>query len=436
MAKVEVVMPQMGESITEGTIVKWSKKPGDKIKRDETLLEISTDKVDSEIPSPASGVLTQIVIAEQKTVPVRTVIAYIETEEAAAKVEPTPSAPSAVAKEEEPKPSAKPEVQLDRKVLQRAPAAQPAAGRFYSPLVQTIAREEGISMSELESIPGTGLGGRVTKKDLLAYVESRTGRPAVGVPQPPRIETTLKTVDSVELKKKYPAPQHEVLQMTPVLQKMAEHMVKSVQTSAHVGAISEADVTTIVEIRARHAESFEKKEGLKLTYTPFIADAAVRSLKDFPLVNSMVEGDKIIKKKFINLGIAVASESGLIVPVVKNAEEKSFLGLARAINDLASRTRTKKLQPDDVQGGTFTITNYGVFGNIMGAPIINQPQLAILGIGAIKKRPVVINDAIAIRSMIYLTLSFDHRVIDGALGGIFLERIVKYLQEFTEKQIA
>lgn len=288
-------------------------------------------------------------------------------------------------------------------------------------------------MGELEAIPGTGLGGRVTKKDVLAYVESRTSRAAA--PQAPRIEATLKTVDSAELNKKYPAPEHEVLQMTPQLQKMAEHMVKSVQTSPHVAAISEVDVTGIVGIRARHAESFEKKEGFKLTYTPFIADAVVRSLKDFSLVNSSMEGDKIIKKKYINLGIAVASENGLIVPVIRHAEEKSFLGLARAINDLATRTRTKKLLPDEVQGGTFTITNYGVFGNIMGTPIINQPQLAILGIGAIKKRPVVIGDAIAIRSMMYLTLSFDHRVIDGALGGMFLERIVKYLQEFPEKRI-
>ena len=435
MAKVEVVMPQMGESITEGTIVKWSKKPGDKVKKDETLLEISTDKVDSEIPSPASGVLTQIVIPEQKTVPVQTVIAYLETDEAAAKVEPTPSGPPVAAKAEEQTERAAPAAKVDREARQPTPAPEPAAGRFYSPLVMTVAREEGISMSELESIPGTGLGGRLTKKDVLSYVESRAARPAVGASQAPRIERTLKTVDSYELRKKYPAPQHEVLQMSPALQKMAEHMVKSVQTSAHVAAISEADVTAIVEIRARHAAGFEKKEGFKLTYTPFIAAAAVRSLKEFPLVNSSIEVDKIIKKKFINLGIAVASENGLIVPVIKHAEERSFLGLARGINDLATRTREKKLQPAEVQGGTFTITNYGVFGNILGAPIISQPQLAILGIGAIKKRPVVINDAIAIRSMMYLTLSFDHRVVDGALGGTFLERIVKYLQEFTEKQI-
>ncbi len=446
MSKVDVIMPQMGESITEGTIVKWHKKPGDKVKKEETLLEISTDKVDSEIPAPASGVLTQIVIPEQKTVSVRTVIAHIETDEAVAKVEPTPSeAPEADTKrepkEEAPIKSPESEGRVDRAVRQPAAAGrtvgrdEPTGARFYSPLVMTIAREEGISMNELESISGTGFGGRVTKKDILTYVQSRTGGAAVRAPQPRTIETTLKAVDSVELRKKYPAPQHEILQMTPALQKMAEHMLNSVQTSPHVAAISEADATAVVELRARHAESFEKKERFKLTFMPFVVDAVIRSLKDFPLVNSMVEGDKIIRKKFINLGIAVASENGLIVPVIKNAEEKNFLGLARAINDLATRTRSKKLQPDDVQGGTFTLTNYGVFGNILGAPIINQPQLAILGIGAVKKRPVVINDAIAIRSMMYLTLTFDHRIIDGALGGMFLERIVKYLQEFTGKQM-
>ena len=437
MARVEVIMPKMGESIMEGTIVRWAKKPGDKVKRDETLLEISTDKVDSEIPSPATGVLTQIVVPEQKTVEVDTVIAYIETDEAQAKVEPTPTErPKA---EEKPERSAKPDLEAhrqERKPPERtAREAEPAGGRFYSPLVMTIAQEEGVTMSELESIPGTGGGGRVTKNDIRAYVESRGGKPAAAQPEAPRIDAALKPADSAEMSKKYPAPQHEILQMTAQLQKMAAHMVKSVQTSPHVAAVSEADVSNVVDIRRRQADSFEKKEGYKLTYTPFVAAAVVRALKDFPLVNSSVEGDKIIKKKYVNLGIAVASDNGLIVPVIKHAEEKSFLGLARSINDLASRSRDKKLQVEDVQGGTFTITNYGVFGNIIGTPIINQPQLAILGIGAIKKRPVVINDAVAIRSMVYLTLSFDHRVIDGALGGMFLERVVKYLQEFTDRQI-
>jgi 2-oxoglutarate dehydrogenase E2 component (dihydrolipoamide succinyltransferase) len=291
----------------------------------------------------------------------------------------------------------------------------------------------------LEKISGTGIGGRVSKKDILNYLKSRALTPPApetrDVPKSvgPRIETTLKSVDTGELVAKYPPPKYEILQMSNVIQKMAQHMVNSVATSPHVQAISECDMTNIAKYREQQAVDFEKVEGFKLTFTPFFADAVVKALKDFPLVNSSIEGDKIIVKKFINLGMAVASDQGLIVPVIKNAEEKNFIGLARAINDLAVRTRSKRLTPSDIEGGTFTFTNYGVFGNIIGIPIINQPNVAILGIGAIKKQPVVINDAIAIRSISYLTLSFDHRIVDGALGGMFIERVVKYLEEFELK---
>ncbi len=441
MARVEVVMPQMGESIAEGTILKWHKKIGDKVKKDETLLEISTDKVDSEIPSPASGTLAEIVVEEQTTVPVRTVIAYLDPEGGA------PSEKKEEAKKEEPK-EEKPKEQMpapqprEAQEESKKAAAEPQSGRFYSPLVLNIAREEGISMQELETVPGTGEGGRVSKKDIHAYVKDKKSgktpaakKEAAPAAKPaghaaPSMAIAGKTVDVPELRTKYPAPQHEIIQMSNVLQKMADHMVKSVHTSPHVAAVHEVDMTEVVKHRAAHAAQFEAKEGFKLTFTPYIVQAVVGALKKYPLVNTSVEGDKIIKKNFINLGLAVASDNGLIVPVIKNAEEKNFLGLARAVNDLATRTRNKKLTPDDIQGGTFTISNYGVFGTLIGTPIISQPQVAILGTGAIKKRVAVVDDMIAIRSMAFFTLSFDHRIVDGALGGMFLESIVEALEDF------
>jgi 2-oxoglutarate dehydrogenase E2 component (dihydrolipoamide succinyltransferase) len=441
MSKIEVVMPQLGESLTEGTIVKWHKKAGDKIRKDETLLEISTDKVDSEIPSPASGIITKILFDEQKTVAVRTVIAEIETEEGAAAV--TLAAPSPEATKETAPQSVKPVVAVP------APSVPPpvAGGRFYSPLVLSIAREEGVAMTELERIPGTGEGGRVSKKDILAYLEARTkgtvpaappsGSTRAAAPQAaaPRIESGLKHVESGDLLKKYPPPAYDILQMSNVLVKMSEHMVRSVHTSPHVQAIHECDMTVVDRVRRKNAAAFEKREGFKLTFMPFICEAVIKALKQYPLVNASVDGDKIILKKFINLGIAVASENGLIVPVIKNAEEKNFTGLARAVNDLASRTRSKRLMPADIEGGTFTITNFGVFGTMVGIPIINQPQVAILGTGAIKKRPVVINDGIAVRSVAYLTLSFDHRIVDGALGGSFMNAIVAHIENYKEDAV-
>jgi 2-oxoglutarate dehydrogenase E2 component (dihydrolipoamide succinyltransferase) len=309
----------------------------------------------------------------------------------------------------------------------------PQPGRFYSPLVLNIARSEGVPMDELERIPGTGEGGRVTKKDLAAYIAERSVRPQARPASPERKAPpmpALQPSDDAALRAKYPGPGHEVLQMSNVLQRMAQHMVQSVQTSPHVAAIHEVDMTAVVQHRARYAEAFEKTEGFKLTYTPYVVDAVVKAIRKFPLLNSSVEGDRIIKKLYINLGIAVASDNGLIVPVIKRADEKNFLGYARAVHDLAARTRAKKLTPDDIQGGTFTISNYGVFGTLMGTPIINQPQVAILGTGAITRRVAVIQDAIAIRSMAYFTLSFDHRIIDGAMGGSFLAEIVHLLEGY------
>lgn len=426
--QVEVVMPKMGESIQEGKILRWMKKPGDTIEKDESILEISTDKVDSEIPSPSAGILTKVVVPEGETVDVGTVIAFIETDSKSAKVDTSASSAPGRKKDPEQESVAEP---LVRRQSEGTSSRQRNGDRFYSPLVKTIAQKEGIALEELDQISGSGMGGRVTKNDILGYLTSRSSKPAVSS----RPDYTISAADLKELQRKYPLPRHEILQMDNLQKKMAEHMVKSLQTSPHVQAISECDVTRIVDFRAKNAERFEKMEGFKLTYTPFFINATIRALKQFPLINSSLEGDKIIIKKFINFGMAVAAPSGLIVPVIKNAEEKNFLGLARSINDIAVRTRNKKLLPDEVQGGTFTITNYGVFGNIIGIPIINQPQVAILGVGAVKKRPVVMtdadgNDSIAIRSMLYLTLSFDHRILDGAIGGQFISTVVSNLEQY------
>jgi 2-oxoglutarate dehydrogenase E2 component (dihydrolipoamide succinyltransferase) len=433
MSKVEVVMPQLGESLTEGTIVKWHKKLGDKVKKDETLLEISTDKVDSEIPSPASGIVVRLLFEEQKTIAVRTVIAEIETDESAAVIE---NAPAAAA------PELKKTAEPKQSVMQSQPSVsdKPGSGRFYSPLVLNIARTENIPMAELEQIPGTGEGGRVSKKDILAYVATRKKEIPAAAPTPwpatpgPHVEVSMKHVDTGDLAQKYPSPQYEILQMSNVIAKMSEHMVRSVHTSPHVWAIHECDMTNVEKARKKNAESFERREGFKLTYTPFVCDAVIKTLKQFPLVNSSVEGDKIIVKKFVNLGIAVASDNGLIVPVIKNADEKNFVGLARSLNDLATRARTKRLILSEIEGGTFTITNFGVFNTLIGVPIINQPQVAILGTGVVKKRPVVVDDAIAIRSIAHMSLAFDHRIIDGALGGTFINAVCKLLESYDPEK--
>lgn len=435
--QVEVVMPKMGESIQEGKILHWMKKVGDKIQRDETILEISTDKVDSEIPSPIAGVLARIIVQEQDTVPVGTVIAYVETD-VNAKIDstlpaPAPSVPATARTESVTTPTTQTEIQTARNVSKASNGS-----KFFSPLVRTIAKNEGLSSTELEIIPGSGASGRVTKADVLSFLKQRSTREPSGIQ--PQVGIGFRKADLGELQRKYPAPGYRIQQMDNVQQKMAEHMARSISTSPHVAAVDEADVTGLVNFRNRNAESFEKKEGFKLTFSPFFASAVVQTLKEFPIVNSSIEGDKIIYKHSVNLGIAVASPNGLLVPNIMRADEKNFIGLARSINDLSFRTRNKKLSPDEVLGGTFTISNYGVFGTIIGTPIINQPQVAILGIGAIKKRPFVLtdqdgNDSIGIRSMVYMTLSFDHRIIDGAVGGQFLGRIKWLLENFDFNKV-
>ncbi|HKJ69328.1 MAG TPA: dihydrolipoamide acetyltransferase family protein [bacterium] len=414
----QVVMPQMGESIAEGTIIQWHKNPGDKIKKDEILVEISTDKVDSEIPSPYEGVLDEIAVREGETVEVGTIIAYIETEGRPEKREPVTEAGEEAAEEQE---------EVDRSDGQRqstptrVESPERAPEHFYSPLVQSIARKENVSLEELQSITGSGLGGRVRKQDLLKYLEKRKERGPEKGAEP---ITYAGPMDDVE-----------VIQMDNMRQSIARHMRTSLDTSAHVYSLSEVDMSKVAEFREKHKPEFMREEGFKLTYMPFIIDATIKALKDFPLVNASVDIEKgqILQKKFINIGIAVAIENGLIVPVIKNADERNFLGVAREASRLIVKAREKSLEPDDVQNGTFTITNPGIFGNLYGLPVIHQPQVAILGVGAIKKRPVVINDAIGIRPMMYLSLSYDHRLVDGALGGQFLERIVQYLEDFDGK---
>lgn len=421
--KVEVVMPQMGESIAEGTIIKWHKQPGDEVVKDEILLEISTDKVDSEIPSSHDGQLAEILVNEGETVDVGTPIAYIETEKSASEngqqKEETEKAREAVTVEEKQQAGASADSQ------EKVETAGRAGDEFYSPLVRSIAEKEGVSQDELRSIEGTGVGGRVRKQDLLSYLDERGEQPSV------KAQPIPKQAEQV----KYTGPMEgvDVIPMNNMRKSIAKHMRNSLDTSAHVYSVTECDMSAVAKYRQAQKIEFQAREGFNLTYTPFIIDAAVKAIKDFPQINSSVDIDKgqILQKNFINIGMAVAIENGLIVPVIKNADERNFLGIAREGYRLAVKARNSELSPDEVQNGTFTITNPGIFGNLYGLPIINQPQVAILGVGAIKKRPVVINDAIAIRHMMYLSLSYDHRIVDGAMGGQFLERIVQYLEEFN-----
>jgi 2-oxoglutarate dehydrogenase E2 component (dihydrolipoamide succinyltransferase) len=422
MARVEVIMPQMGESIAEGTIVKWYKKIGEHVKKDETLFEISTDKVDSEIPSPAEGILAEILVADQQTVPVRTVVAYLETEASTAPPVPKSDVPVAAS------------VAVPEKKSAVASKVPQPVGRFYSPLVLSIARAEGLPLSELERVPGSGEGGRVSKKDILAYLATRGKSPAPESTAPGLVAPTVRQASAEPEQNKGPLPETERISMTPALQKMAQHMIDSVRTSPHVAAIHEVDMTAVVQHRDRQALEFERREGFRLTYTPYIVEAVVNAIKKYPLINSSIDGTTIVRKRDINIGIAVGAENGLVVPVVKNAGEMNFVEIARSVHGLVERTRTKKLLPEDVQGGTFTISNYGVFGTLIGTPIINQPQIAILGTGVIQKRVVAVGDAIAIRSMAYFTMSFDHRVVDGLLGGRFLDQVVKNLEQDSSRK--
>jgi 2-oxoglutarate dehydrogenase E2 component (dihydrolipoamide succinyltransferase) len=469
----EVVMPQMGESIAEGTIVRWIKKVGDKVDRDEPLFEISTDKVDAEIPSPAAGVVSEIRVKEGETVPVNSVVAVIGGAAAAASSptaapalkapEPTtPPAPAAKA-EEPPKPTpqadgtparaseALPTTPAPARAAAPAPPpraeAKPAAAgsteelirQRSSPLVRKIAKEHNIDISQLQ---GTGIAGRVTKDDILGYLgqegrERPVGQVGQAAPafKPAAAERGVGVLAEPVRGAAAPGLKEDSLEkMSPMRKRIAEHMVASRRTSAHVHSVFEVNFSRVAQTREKHKAAFENA-GAKLTYLSFIIKAAIDALRAVPVVNASVDGDSIAYHKEINVGIAVALDWGLIVPVIKNADEKNLLGLSRAVADLANRARAKQLKPDDVQGGTFTITNPGVFGALFGMPIINQPQVAILGVGAVEKRPVVIDDAIAIRPMAYLTLGYDHRIIDGAVADEFMSHVKKTLENWDPNAV-
>jgi pyruvate dehydrogenase E2 component (dihydrolipoamide acetyltransferase) len=446
---VDVIMPQMGESIFEGTITKWLKKAGDKIERDEPLFEISTDKVDAEIPSPSAGVLKEIKVGEGQTVPIQTVVAIIEASDGAS----SSAQAAAPAKPEAAKPAAPPPAAQSAAPAPSAPASPaPQAASSgekvrSSPLVRKIARENNIDVSQ---VPGTGAGGRVSKSDILSAVQSGgapaaaassggassapaapSARPA-GVPPATGGASASAVLENAVPREKMYFGHYEVQPMSVMRQRIAEHMVLSKHVSPHVYSVDEADMTAIAALRGKMKNKFQETSGTKLTFMPFFVRAAVESLRAFPTVNASVDGTNIILHKECNIGIAVALDWGLIVPVIKNAEEKNFLGIARTMNDLAERARAKRLKPEEVAEGTFAITNPGVFGGLFGLPVINQPNVAILGLGTIEKRPVVIDDAIAIRSMVYLTLSYDHRVVDGAIAHQFMAKLKHTLENWTE----
>lgn len=423
---LELIMPKMGESIMEATILKWLKNEGDTVAVDEAVLEIATDKVDSEVPSSHAGVISKILFKVGDVVPVGKTIAIISS---------SANASSSSPKIETPK-VASPKVEVN---VPYVPSPQPvvasthnSGSRFYSPLVLNIAKSEGISMSELENVSGTGGENRVTKKDILNYVKNRSSQPVQQTApqisaQPTYIAPTPQPVSA--------SGNVEIIEMDRMRKLIADHMVMSKHTSPHVTSFVEADVTNMVKWRDKVKSSFEKREGEKITFTPLFIEAVVRALKDFPMVNVSLNGTQIIRKKDINIGMAAALPTGnLIVPVIKNADTKNLVGLTKEVNDLARRARAAQLKPHEIEGGTFTITNVGTFGNLMGTPIINQPQVAILATGSIKKKPAVLEtefgDVIAIRHMMYLSLSYDHRIVDGALGGSFLRKIADYLEGF------
>ncbi len=436
---VQLIMPKMGESVAEATILKWLKKEGDPIEADEPILEIATDKVDSEVPSPTAGIMGKRLFEEGQVVKVGEVIAEIaESGEkvapvtAPAQTQVAATAPQ-VAKIENNSASNGSSHHNTEVVIEK----NSASGRFYSPLVRNIAKQEGVPMNELENIKGSGANNRLTKQDLLQHITNRGSQPAIAAPSSPQPIAQVPAKD----KPAYSAPavsfsgNVEIIEMDRMRKLIADHMVMSKQTSPHVTSYVEADVTNMVKWREKVKKTFEKRENEKITFTPLFIEAVARAIRDFPMINVSVDGTKILVKKYINIGMATALPSGnLIVPVIKNADHLNLIGITKSVNDLANRARNNKLKPDEIQDGTFTITNVGSFGNVMGTPIINQPQVAILAVGAIRKKPAVIEtpegDTIGIRHMMFLSLSYDHRVVDGSLGGTFIRRIADYLEQF------
>jgi pyruvate dehydrogenase E2 component (dihydrolipoamide acetyltransferase) len=455
----DVVMPQMGESIFEGTITKWLKKPGDKVERDEPLFEISTDKVDAEIPSPSAGVLKEIKVNEGQTVPIQTVVAVIDGAGTAVAAAPAPApAPAKAAAPPAPAAAAPAPAPAPRPAAAAAPSAPaavpPRSGgeRIHSsPLVRRMAAEHGI---DLTTVPGTGAGGRISKQDIEAVIAAG-GAPAAAPPSAPAAAPARPVMppsapsaalappavsggqvhvafESAVPREKMYFGNYTVEPMSNMRQRIAEHMVASKRVSPHVYSVDEIDMTKVASLRAKSKDEFEKRYETKLTFMPFFVKAAVAGLRAFPTMNASLDGTNVILHKEINIGIAVALDWGLIVPVVKGADEKNVLGIQRTLNDLAERARSKKLKPEEVQEGTFSITNPGVFGGLFGLPVISQPNVGILGLGMIEKRPVVINDSIAIRSMCYVTLSYDHRVVDGAVAHQFLHKVKETLENWSE----
>ena len=434
MAEVQILMPKMGESIAEATIIKWLKEEGDSVELDEALVEIATDKVDSEIPSNEAGTLLKKLYNDGDVVQVGEPVAVIQTEGGETSV-----APPVVEVKDDPVKEIEETVQVAKEVVSAPVLAQSSGDRFYSPLVMNIARTEGIPMNELETVPGSGKEGRVTKRDILTYLSNRGNQNGASV------QTEPKSV--AKESKPQPKPTvammdgDEVVEMGRMRKLIADHMVMSMQTSPHVTSFVEADVTNLVNWRNKVKDGFQKREGQKITFTPIFIEAVVKAIKDFPNINVSVDGDNIIHRKNINIGMAAALPDGnLIVPVIKNADNMNLLGLTKNVNDLANRSRNNKLVPDEIQGGTYTITNVGSFGNVFGTPVINQPQVAILAVGAIRKQPAVVEteygDVIAIRHMMYLSHSYDHRVVDGALGGMFVRRVADYLEQWdTSREV-
>ncbi len=434
MAQVELIMPKMGESIIEATILRWVKKVGDSIQADETILEIATDKVDSEVPSPCAGVITELFFKENDVVAIGKVIAMISTSAEASRDAPPPPSAASI---KDTLPSAN--VPQTTSQGEEKIASNSESGRFYSPLVRNIAKQEKISVHELDAISGSGAQGRVTKGDILSYVSNKSIVPAPAPIVAAPVMATPSNSAAPQAANNVLGGNVEIIEMDRMRRLIADHMVMSKHTSPHVTSFVEADVTNLVNWRNKAKKEFQQKYNENITFTPIFIEAVTKAIRDFPMINASVNGTQIIVKKDINIGMAAALPSGnLIVPVIRNTDHLNLVGLTKAVNALANRARTNLLKPDEIQGGTFTLTNVGTFGNVMGTPIINQPQVAILATGAIRKKPAVIEteygDVIAIRQMMFLSLSYDHRVVDGFLGGSFLRKVADYLEGFDVKR--